>query len=55
MIELETRGHAVIGKQGVQEEAEHAPLWGPSVENQRGGGVVAHHHHLGSAHQEVKV
>ena len=25
---------------GVQERAENAPLWGPSVENQRGGDVV---------------
>jgi hypothetical protein len=28
-------GHAVVGEQGVQEGAEHAPLWGPSVEGQR--------------------
>ena len=32
------RGHAVMGEQGVQEVAEHAPLWGPSVEDQRGEG-----------------
>jgi mevalonate pyrophosphate decarboxylase len=24
-------GQAVMGEQGVQESAEHAPLWGPSV------------------------
>jgi hypothetical protein len=27
-------GHAVMGEQRVQEGAEHAPLWGPSVEDQ---------------------
>ena len=34
-------GHAVMGEQGVQERAENAPLWGPSVKDQRGlhGGV----------------
>ena len=26
------RGHAVMGEQGVQKGAEHAPLWGPCVE-----------------------
>ena len=30
------RGPAVVGEQGVQERAQHAPLWGPSVEDQRG-------------------
>ena len=34
------RGHAVMGEQGVQEGAEHAPLWGPCVEDQHSGGVV---------------
>ena len=24
-------GHAVMGEQGVQERAEHTPLWGPSL------------------------
>jgi hypothetical protein len=33
------RGHAVVGEQGVQERAQNAPLWGPSVEDQRGGDV----------------
>jgi hypothetical protein len=28
------RGHAVVGEQGVQEETEHAPLMGSSVEGQ---------------------
>ena len=30
-------GHAVMGEQGVQERAENAPLWGPSVKDQRSG------------------
>ena len=46
------RGHAVIGEQGVQERAENALLWGPSVEDQWGGDVVSYLHHLGAAHQE---
>ena len=46
--------HAVMGEQGVQEGAEHAPLWGPSVEYQRGGDFVSYPHHLGEAHQEVQ-
>ena len=33
------RGHAVIGEQGVQEGAEYAPLLGPFVEDQYGGGT----------------
>ena len=33
-------GHAVMGEQGVQEGAEHTPLWGPNVEDQRSGDVV---------------
>ena len=40
-------GHAVMGEQGVQERAENAPLWGPSVEDQQGGDVVSYPHHLG--------
>jgi hypothetical protein len=40
-------GHAIMGEQGVQERAENAPLWGPSVEDQRGGDVVSYLHHLG--------
>jgi hypothetical protein len=44
---------AVMGKQEGQEGAEHAPLRGPCVEDQLGGGAVAYLHHLGSAHQEV--
>ena len=28
--------YAVMGEQGVQERAQNAPLWGPSVEDQRG-------------------
>ena len=34
-------GHAVIGEQGVQEGAEHVPLWGPSVEDQRSGDMAS--------------
>ena len=45
-------GHAVVGEQGVQERAENAPLWCPSVEEQRGGDVK-YPHHLGAARQEV--
>ena len=47
-------GHAVMGEQGVQERAQNAPLWGPSVEDLRGGDVVAYPHHLGAARQEVQ-
>ena len=43
-----------MGEQRVQEGAEHAPLWGPSVEDQRSGGVVSYIPHLGAACQEVK-
>ena len=39
-------GHADMGGQGVQEGAEHVPLWGPSVKDQRRG-VVSYLHHLG--------
>ena len=44
---------ATQGKQGVQEGAEHAPLWGPSVEDQQSGYVVSYFHHLGVACQKV--
>jgi hypothetical protein len=47
-------GHAVMGEQGVQERAENAPLWGPSVEDQWGGEVVSYPHHLVAARQEVQ-
>ena len=47
-------GHAVGGEQGLQEGPEHAPLWGPSVEDQRSGGVVSYLHHLVAARQEVQ-
>ena len=47
-------GHAIMGEQGVQERAENAPLWGPSVEDQRGEAVVSYPHHLGAARQEVQ-
>ena len=39
---------------GVKEGAEHVPLWGPSVEDQRSVDVVSYLHHLGVAHQEVQ-
>ena len=39
---------------GVQEGAEHAPLWGPSVKDQQGGDVVSYLHHLGATRQEVQ-
>ena len=34
-------GHSVMVEQREQEEAEHAPLWGPCVEDQRSGGIVS--------------
>jgi hypothetical protein len=40
-------GHAVMGEQGVQEGTKHAPLRGPSVEDQHGRYVVAYPYHLG--------
>ena len=43
-----------MGEQGVQERAQNAPLWGPSVEDQRGGDVVTYPHNLGAARQEVQ-
>jgi hypothetical protein len=47
-------GYAVMGEQGVQEGAQNAPLWGPSVEDHRSGDVVTYLHHLGAARQEVQ-
>ena len=43
-----------MGEKGVQEVAEHAPLWESSVEDQRSGSVVSYLHHLGVARQEVQ-
>jgi hypothetical protein len=43
-----------MGKQVVQEGAEHAPLWGPCVEDQHSEGVFAYLHHLGATRQEVQ-
>ena len=43
-----------MGEQGVQEGAEYTPLWGPCVEDQRGGGVVSYLHHLGAARHEFQ-
>jgi hypothetical protein len=37
-----------------QEGTEHAPLWGPSVDDQQSGDVVSYLHHLGAARQEVQ-
>ena len=53
-LDVGVRGHSVMGEQGVQEGAEHAPLWGPCVEDLRSAGVVYYLHHLGAAHQEVQ-
>ena len=36
-----------MSEQGVQEGTEHAPLRGPSVEDQRGGCAVTYLYHLG--------
>ena len=47
-------GHAVVGEQGIQERAQNAPLWGPSVEDQRSGDVVSQLHHLVAARQKVQ-
>ena len=43
-----------MGEQGVQEGAEHAPLWGPCVEDQHSRGSVSYLHHLAAARQEVQ-
>ena len=54
MIELETYLATPSWVNGVQEGAEHAPLRGPSVEDQRCGGVVAYFHHLGSENRKSR-
>jgi hypothetical protein len=46
--------HFDMSAKDFQERAQNAPLWGPSVEDQRGGDVVAYSHHLGVARQEVQ-
>jgi hypothetical protein len=46
--------HAVMDELGKQEGAEHAPQWGPHIEDQCGGGFVAYVHHLGLACQDVQ-
>uniref|UniRef100_A0A4W5MWG4 Myotubularin related protein 14 n=1 Tax=Hucho hucho TaxID=62062 RepID=A0A4W5MWG4_9TELE len=43
-----------MGEQGVQEGAEHAPLWCSRVEDQRSGVIVSYLHNLGAASQEVQ-
>jgi hypothetical protein len=43
-----------MGEQGVQERAENAPFWGPSVEDQQRGDIVSYLHHLGAARQRVQ-
>ena len=48
-------GHAVVDEQGVQEGTKHAPLRGPSGEDQHGRCVVAYSYHLGVDRQEVQV
>ena len=45
-------GHAVMGEQGVLEGAEHAPLRGPSVEDQQSGNCFLPSY-LGVARQKV--
>jgi hypothetical protein len=40
-------GHAVVGEQGVKEGTMHAPLRGPSVDDQSGRCVLAYPYHLG--------
>ena len=47
-------GHPLMGEKRLQEGAEPAPLWGPSVEDQQSGGDVSYLHHLGAARQEVQ-
>ena len=47
-------GHAVMGEQGVQEGAEHTPLWSPSVEDQQSEDIVSYLHHLCAARQDVQ-
>ena len=43
-----------MGEQGVQERAQNAPLWGPSVEDQRGGDVLSYLPRLRAARQQVQ-
>ena len=43
-----------VNREGVQEGAEHAPLWGPSVEDQQSGDVVSYLNHLGPARQVIQ-
>ena len=43
-----------MGEHGVQDGAEHAPLWGPSVDDQRGVDLVSYLHHLGAVRQKVQ-
>jgi hypothetical protein len=33
---------------------EYAPLWGPSVEDQRSGDAISYFHQLGATRQEVQ-
>jgi hypothetical protein len=56
MIELEASvATQSLVNRDYKRGAEHAPLWGPSVEDhQQSGGVVSYLHHLGAAHQEVQ-
>ena len=46
-------GQVVMSELGEQVGAEHASLWGPSVEGQRSGDV-SYLHHLGEARQKVQ-
>ena len=43
-------GHTVVGEHGVQERAEHTPLWGPSQRS----GDVSYLYHLAAAQQKVQ-
>jgi hypothetical protein len=43
-----------MGEQEVQEGAEHAPLWSPSVEDQQRGCVVSYLDHLGATLKEIQ-
>ena len=47
-------GRAVMNEQGVQEGTEHAPMRGPSVEDEHGECVVTYPYHLGAVRQEVQ-
>ena len=47
MIELEACMATQSWVNREHRRAENAPLWGPSVEDQRGGDVVTYPHHLG--------